>query len=389
MSNVSKNRHEKYHLFSLLFLVLSCNPKQSASVGGHRPPSPPVADDTITFTPPKNIILMIGDGMGITQITAGMYLNGNKLNLEEFKYIGLHKSYSADNLVTDSAAGATAFACGKKTYNGGIGVDKKGKPMPTILEEAEQNGLSTGLVVTSSITHATPASFYAHQKSREMVEEIAGDLLKTDVDFFVGGGKKDFDRRKDGQNLIELLTQKGYVISSFLDKDFKDLKSIDQTKNFGYFSADGEPLPFSQGRDYLVPACRSAVDYLSKQKDKGFFLMIEGSQIDWGGHSNNSKYITSEMIDFDNAIGAVLDFAKRDGQTLIIVTADHETGGYAINPTSTMDTIVAAFTTKDHTAVLIPVFAWGPGEELFGGMYENASIYDKMRRALGFGKKLP
>ena len=117
--------------------------------------------------------------------------------------------------------------------------------------------------------------------------------------------------------------------------------------------------------------------------------MVEGSQIDWGGHANDSKYITSEMIEFDNAIGAVLDFAKRDGQTLVIVTADHETGGYAINPTSTMDNIVAAFTTDKHTAALIPVFAWGPGEELFGGIYENTSIYDKMRQAFGFGKKLP
>lgn len=331
---------------------------------------------------------MIGDGMGITQITAGMYLNGNKLNLEQFKYIGLHKSYSSDDLVTDSAAGATAFACGKKTYNGAIGVDKKGNPAQTILEEAEKEGLATGLVVTSSITHATPGSFYAHVKSREMMEAIAADLMKVDVDFFVGGGKKYFDRRADEQNLIEQLTQRGYDISTFVDKDFKDIIVIDSIKNFGYFSADAEPLPISQGRDYLVPASRSAVDFLAKQPEKGFFLMIEGSQIDWGGHANDSKYITSEMIDFDNAIGAVLDFAKKDGETLVIVTADHETGGYAINPTSTMDTIVAAFTTKNHTAALIPVFAWGPGEELFSGIYENTSIYDKMRRAFGFKKKL-
>ncbi|MBI1226301.1 MAG: alkaline phosphatase [Bacteroidetes bacterium] len=332
---------------------------------------------------------MIGDGMGITQITAGMYLNGNKLNLEQFEYIGLHKSYSASNLVTDSGAAATAFACGKKTYNGAIGVDRKGRALTNIFEEAKQNGLSIGFVVTSSVTHATPASFYAHQKSREMLEDIALDLSNAGVDYFVGGGKKYFDHREDQQNLLELLTQKGYFVSSYLDKDFKTLSNIELGKKFGYFTADAEPLPFSQGRDYLVPASRSAVDYLSEQQDKGFFLMIEGSQIDWGGHANDSKYITSEMIEFDNAIGAVLDFAKQDGQTLVIVTADHETGGYAINPTSTMDTIVAAFTTKDHTASLIPVFAWGPGEELFAGVYENTAIYDKMRRALGFEKKLP
>lgn len=375
----------KIIIFSLLLLVFSCNPK-SAGVGGSREEGSS-AEDSIHFTPPKNIILMIGDGMGITQLTAGMYLNGNKLNLEEFKYIGLQKSYSSNNLVTDSGASATALACGKKTYNGAIGVDKKGKPSQSILEEASQNGLSTGLVVTSSITHATPACFYAHQKKREMVEEIAADLVKAaDLDFFVGGGKKYFDQRKDQQNLVEQLKKNGFAISTFADNDFKKIAAIDIGKKFGYFSEDGEPLPFSQGRDYLVPASRSALEYLSKRDGKGFFLVVEGSQIDWGGAANDSKYITSEMIDFDNAIGAVLDFAKKDGQTLVIVTADHETGGYAINPTSSMDTIVAAFTTKYPTALLLPVFAWGPGEELFGGVYENTAIYDKMRRAFGFGK---
>ncbi len=378
---------KKTVFLALFVLTLSCHPKQGVTVIEENDDVSIVADDTIRFTPPKNIILMIGDGMGITQITAGMYINGNKLNLEQFKYIGLHKSYSSDDLVTDSAAGATAFSIGQKTYNGAIGVDKKGRPTQTILEEAELNGLATGLVATSSITHATPGSFYAHQKDREMMEEIAADLLKVDVDFFVGGGKKHFDRRKDEQNLVEKLSQKGYAISTFLDKDFREITDVDPSKNFGYFSADGEPLPFSQGRDYLVPASRAAVDYLSKQQEKGFFLMVEGSQIDWGGHANDSKYIISEMIEFDQAIGEVLEFAKRDGETLIIVTADHETGGYAINPTSTRDSIVAAFTTTKHTAALIPVFAWGPGEELFSGIYENTSIYDKMRRAFGFKKK--
>jgi len=375
---------KKTTLFLLLLLVLSCHPKQTASVGEH-PQDEAGAKEAIKFTPPKNIVLMIGDGMGITQITAGMYLNGNQLNLEQFKYIGLHKSYSSDNQVTDSAAGATAFSIGQKTYNGAIGVDKKGRPVHTILEEAENGGWASGLVVTSSITHATPASFFAHQKKREMTEEIATDLLNVDIDFFVGGGKKNFDRRKDGQNLIEALRQKGYAISTFLDQDFKDV-IIDPTKKFGYFAADEEPLSNAQGRDYLVAACRSAMEFLSKKSDKGFFLMIESAQIEWGGYANDSKYVTSEMIEFDQAIGAVLDFAKLDGETLIIVTADHETGGYAINATSTMDTIVEAFTTDKHTASLIPVFAWGPGEELFGGIYQNTSIYDKMRMALGLNK---
>ncbi|HFA47491.1 MAG TPA: alkaline phosphatase [Bacteroidetes bacterium] len=330
---------------------------------------------------------MVGDGMGLTEITAGMYINGNKLNLEEFKCIGLHKSYSSDNLVTDSAAGATAFACGKKSYNGAISVNDEGKPMPTIMEEAKEQGMSTGIVVTCSIVHATPACFYAHQKSRAYKEQIAADLLEQDVDFFVGGGKKYFARRDaDERNLIDELKRKGYVISDFFEKDFNDV-SINFKRKFGYFTANEEPIPASQGRDYFVQACKTATEYLSAHDsaDKGFFLMIEGSQIDWGGHANNSDYIISEMIEFDEAIGKVMDFAKKDGETLVIVTADHETGGYAINPGSKMDSIIPAFTTPKHTATLIPVFAWGPGAELFRGIYENTAIYHKMKKALGLG----
>ena len=324
---------------------------------------------------------MIGDGMGLTQITAGMYINGNKLNLEAFKCIGLHKPYASDDLITDSAASATAFASGVKTNNGVVGMDAEGNPVPTIMEEVEELGMATGLVVTSSIVHATPACFYAHETLRSYKEQIAEDLLDLDVDFFVGGGKKYFDRRTDERDLVKELKEKGYYVTDFFRKDFEDV-SISPKKKFGYFTADDEPIPFMQGRDYFVKACKSATNYLSKQGEKGFFLMCEGSQIDWGGHANNSDYIVTEMIEFDRAIGEVLEFAAKDGETLIIVTADHETGGYAINPGSKMDSIVPAFTTDKHTAALVPVFAWGPGAELFRGIYDNTAIYHKMKKAL-------
>lgn len=337
-------------------------------------------------TQPKNIILMIGDGMGLTQITAGMYSNNNFLYLEKFPSIGLHKSYSSDNLVTDSAAGATAFACGKKTYNGAIAVDPDTSALKTILEEAEDRGLATGLVATCSITHATPASFIAHAPQRKQYEKIATFFLETEVDYFVGGGKKFFDRREtDDRNLYAELENKGYEISDYFKSDFEKV-AIDSKKNFGYFTADEEPLPKAQGRDYLVPAVKEAMKFLDKhdEANKGFFLMIEGAQIDWGGHANNSEYIISEMLEFNEAIGKVLEFAEKDGETLVIVTADHETGGYAINPGSSQDTIRAGFTSDYHTAVMIPVFAYGPGAEIFRGIYENTAIYHKMKAAFGF-----
>lgn len=334
---------------------------------------------------PLNVILMIGDGMGLTQITAGLYRNGNKLNLERFPVVGLHKSYSSSDLVTDSAAGATAFSCGVKTYNGAIGVDKDAAPVPTILEEAEGKGLATGMVATSAITHATPASFIAHVRSRDQYEDIAADFMKTEIDLFIGGGRQYFERRKsDDRNLWQELEAKNYLVSALAKEDL-DKVVLDFSKNFAFFTAEGEPVPASAGRDYLPLASRLASVFLNQRsKGKGFFLMIEGSQIDWGGHANDSKYIIDEMIDFDKAIGAVLDFAAEDGNTLVIVTADHEAGGYAIMLGSSMDSIVPGFTTNGHTGTMIPVFAYGPGSELFGGMYENTAIYRKMRAALNF-----
>jgi alkaline phosphatase len=289
--------------------------------------------------------------------------------------------------VTDSAAAATSFATGKKTYNGAIGVDPDSAILYTILEEAEDKGLATGMVTTSTIVHATPASFIAHETQRSYYEAIAADFMAVDIDLFIGGGKKYFDRREDDRNLIAELKQKGYAVSSYFDTDLDEL-SIDYSKNMAYFTADSDPLTVEQGRSYLKSASMLACDFLSKKsKDDGFFLMIEGAQIDWGGHANNSEYIINEMIDFDNTIGAVLDFAQADGNTLVIITADHETGGYAINLGSTQDTIFGAFTSDYHTATLIPVFAYGPGAALFRGIYENTAIYDKMRQAYGFGKE--
>ena len=331
---------------------------------------------------PKNIILLIGDGMGVTQISAGMYMNGNKLNLEKFPVIGLHKAYSGSHLITDSAAGATAFSCGVKTYNGAIGVDMDSMPVKTILEIAEEKGMATGMVSTSTIVHATPASFIAHQKGREMYEAIAADFMNTEIDFFVGGGKKYFDRRStDDRDLYKELQDKDYVVSDYFQHDL--IKSeLSWKKNFAYFTADNDPLPVSQGRDYLYAASKMAMAFLSKRSSEGFFLMIEGSQIDWGGHANDSDYIVSEMLDFNRTIGAVLDFASKNRETLVIVTADHETGGYSILKESRMDSLATAFTTDYHTADLIPVFAFGPGANAFGGIYENTAIFKKMLKAM-------
>ena len=321
---------------------------------------------------PKNIIFMIGDGMGLTQITAGMIANNNHLNLEEFKHIGLIKTASTSGLITDSAAGATAFSIGKKTYNGAIGVDADTTSVETILEIAGNGNYATGIIATSSITHATPASFYAHQPSRSMDEAIAMDMLSAPVDFFIGGGKDFFYKREDNLNLLDSLSQRGFRIYNEVDSIAAPYEN-----KIAAFIADKQPESFLSGRKDILPrATNKALAYLSGKGN--FFLQIEGSQIDWAGHGNDSEGIIAEMIDFDQAIGDVLEFAKNDGNTLVVITADHETGGYAILGGDEEGNIEGAFSTDYHTGTMIPVFAYGPGAENFMGIYENTAIFDKL-----------
>ncbi|TLX70659.1 alkaline phosphatase [Labilibacter sediminis] len=330
---------------------------------------------------PKNVILLIGDGMGVSQVFAGITANKGQLNLLNFKNIGFSKTQSANNYVTDSAAGGTALSSGVKTKNGAIGVDPEGNPVETILEIAEKNDKVTGLVSTSAITHATPASFIAHQLKRKMYEEIAADFLKTDIDVFIGGGKDFFDARKDKRDLTKELEDKGYQMYYDID----DAANVTSGK-LGVLTAAAHNPDFSERGELLVKSTEKAIQILSNS-DKGFFLMVEGSQIDWGGHQNNTSYVTGEMLDFDKTIGEVLEFAVKDKETLVIVTADHETGGMALLK-SDMDKgfVKAAYATGGHTGVMVPVFAIGPGAEEFTGIYENTEVFEKMLKAFGFEK---
>lgn len=331
--------------------------------------------------PAKNIILLIGDGMGTSQVYAGMTANGGTLNLERFPIAGFSKTYSTE-YVTDSGAGGTALATGHKTKNGSIAVDPQGQPVKTILEWAEENGKATGMATTCAMTHATPASFIAHQAKRSDYELIAADFLKTDIDVFIGGGHDHFGKRKDGIDLIGQLRKKGYRIAQTID-EIKEIKS-GPVAGLLY---PVHPPKWSEGRgDLLTESVIEAIRLLSADSD-GFFLMVEGSQIDWAGHDNNAQQIAEEMIDFDRAVGAALDFAEKDGQTLVIVTADHETGGLSLlDGNFETGELKGSFSTGDHSGVMVPVFSYGPQAVIFGGIQENTDIFEKMMQAFGFKK---
>lgn len=331
---------------------------------------------------PVNVILLVGDGMGLSQVSYALMMANERMAFERFKTLGLSKTSSADHKITDSAAGATAFSCGTKTYNGAIGVDVNKMPMSTILEMAEAKGFATGMVATCAITHATPASFIAHQPSREMYEEIAADFLKTDIDLFIGGGYDNFAKRKDSVNLISQLMKKNYKVI----QSEQELYMYTGDQKLAALIAPKHMSKMQEGRgNYLANATQLAINRLAKNKT-GFFLMVEGSQIDWGGHANDAEYIRQEVMDFDKAIAKALDFAEKDGNTLVIVTADHETGGFALSGNEddkSQNVIEPKFITKNHTGTMVPVYAFGPGSEKLGGIYENTWIYMVMKQTLG------
>ena len=330
----------------------------------------------------KNIILMIGDGMGTSQIYAGLIANKGELYIEQLPFSGFVKTHASDQFITDSAAGATAMATGQKTNAGTIGLNAFNQPIPNILEMAEKKGLSTGLVATSTITHATPAAFIAHSFSRHYYEQIASFFLETDIEVFIGGGRMNFTERLDRMDLTVNLKEKNYTLIDTLS----NLEEAQGDKIAGLIYHE-DPPGIMQGRgEMLGIATNKALEILSRNDD-GFFLMVEGSQIDWGNHQNNILYQTEEMLDFDRVIGSVLEFAAQDGETLVIITSDHETGGLAIADGIINKGIVYGdYTTSGHTAVMVPVFAYGPSAELFGGIMDNTDIFFKMLEAYDWEK---
>ncbi|WP_335965808.1 alkaline phosphatase [Galbibacter sp. PAP.153] len=314
---------------------------------------------------PQNIILMIGDGNGLAQISAAMIANRGELTLTGIKDVGLAKTASFDNLITDSAAGATAMATGTKTNNRAIGVDPAGKALDNLVTMANQQGFNTAIVSTDAIYGATPASFYAHRAERDNTDGIVEDLVHSKLDFFMAGGKNE-------ENTI--------------GKQFKTV-TIDSFTDFNQpiavYLGDEKAPSMINGRENALPnSVHKALEVLGS-KEEPFFLMVEGAQIDNGGHSNNIQGIIKEMLDFDRAIAQALRFADTHKNTLVVITADHETSGLGIvGGDIESGTVQADFLTVDHTGIMVPVFAYGPQAENFKGVFENTSIFKKIWKAI-------
>lgn len=292
----------------------------------------------------KNVIYMIPDGFSSNYAANyRVYKGENAVWDDHLK--GMFTTKSANSDITDSAAAGTAMATGVKTNNGVVGLDAEGNKLETILDAAEEDGKSSGLVATSTITHATPASFVAKVESRNNETEIARQYLESEVDVFLGGGKNNFLPEKEGgnqedPNLIEQAEENGFEIIETQDEMNNVDVDVDNGEGLlGLFAADAMAPELHRGETEepsLAEMTETAIDVLKEDKD-GFFLMVEGSQIDWAGHANDAGYAMSEVEAFELAVEAAKDFAKEDGKTLVLVAGDHETGGMTTGSKGSMD----------------------------------------------------
>ncbi len=317
---------------------------------------------------PKNIVYLIGDGMGFGQISTLIMehaVNGETCTssqVERIQHMGMATTYSANSKVTDSAAGGTALATGEKTNNGTVGLNPSGDTLTSVLADAREMGKSTGIVVNTSILDATPAAFYAHVPQRSQWEDIAVQLTQCNYDLLIGDGLKYFNQRTDSLDLTEVFTEKGYAFF-----DSPDALSITQPEE--------KLLALANFKEVLPGTVDNALTWLGqKENPEGFFLMIEEARIDGHGHNNDVQGLIDEMEIMDKVMKVVLDYADAHPETLVIITADHETGGVNMGYDGR-----PFFSTKGHSGTVVPVFAYGPGAENFTGLMDNTGIPERLR----------
>ncbi len=353
---------------------------------------------------PKNIILLISDGMSLTQVSTYRLLKGGpneRIAVDKFPVSGIVLTHSENAIVTDSASSATAFSTGRKTNNGALGLDEDNKILENFTEIIDRYGYVSSLISTSEITHATPAAYASHVDLRWKTDEISLQMMESNVMTILGGGRHFFlpedlgGKRSDGLNLLEkmessrmVMTEKkeldsfdhsdlGKVVGLFADEALRDKE---KPENHVFEPSSSEMLNFAINRS----------EKFNENGCKGFFIMLEGSQVDWAGHANDLNYLKREMQDFDEAVELALDYATQNQDTLVIATADHETGGLLIESSSPTDytapEVKFSFNTGigygSHTGVPVPVYAYGPGSENFTGTLDNTDIFYAMLEAV-------
>lgn len=358
----------------------------------------------------KNVIYLIGDGMGFGAVTSLLLSEDEATGFEEAHVIGLSETCSANNYVTDSAAGGTALATGTRTNNGYVGADPDGNQLTSVLRKAQTLGKKTAIVVNTTLTEATPGAFYGGVTSRKMVYDIAKQFTESGVDLAIGGGLDHFIGRPDSVDLTATLIEKGYdvylnwetVLKTDSDKFVGILPLYDlhrREENNGTASAaegqevclaaqlaamneDANATHLSEPTVYLEKATAKALDVLSRNNKDGFFLMIESAIIDGYGHNNDSDGMIVEMKEFNCTLRQMIAYVNEHPETLLVVTADHETGGTGVyyngHTPGNEGPIKLNFSTSGHTGTVVPIFAYGAGAENFAGIMKNTDIPKKI-----------
>ena len=359
---------------------------------------------------PKNVIYLIGDGMGFGAVTSLLLSEDEPTGFEMAPVIGLSETCSANNYVTDSAAGGTALATGTRTNTGYVGADPNGEQLTSVLRKAQTYGKKTGIVVNTTLTEATPGAFYAGVTSRYKVFDIAKQFTESEVDVAIGGGLDHFINRPDSLDLTATLIEKGYdvylnwetVLKTDSDKFVGILPLYDlhrREENNGTASAaegqevclaaqlaamneDVNTTHLSEPTVYLEKATSKALDVLSRNNKDGFFLMIESAIIDGYGHNNDSDGMIVEMKEFAGTLNKMIEYVNQHPETLLIVTADHETGGTGVyyngHTPGNEGPVKLNFSTKGHTGTVVPIFAYGAGAKNFAGVMKNIDIPKKI-----------
>ncbi len=356
---------------------------------------------------PKNVIYLIGDGMGFGSVSTLLLSEEAQTGFEMAPVIGLNETQSANNYVTDSPAGGTALATGTRTCNGFLGVDPDTVQLTSVLKKAQAMGKKTGIVVNTTLTEATPGAFYAGVPSRSMSYKIAEQFCNSNVDIAVGAGLSAFINRPDSVDMTAVLIEKGYdvyldwksVLGTNSEKfvgilEMSDVHRRNKSSNTTAKAAEGDQVclaaklaadagnldttRFSEPTVYLEKASVKAIEQLSKNAPEGFFLMIESAIIDGYGHNNDSDGMIEEMKEFNGLLKALVAYVNANPETLLVVTADHETGGtgvtYKSHAVNQPEGLQLSFSTKGHTGTVVPIFAYGAGAEKFAGVFKNYEI---------------
>ena len=362
---------------------------------------------TSTCDKPTNVIYLIGDGMGFGAVSSLLLTSDEQTGFEMAPVIGLSETCSANNYVTDSPAGGTALATGTRTCNGFLGVGPDSLQLTSILKKAQQMGKKTGIVVNTTLTEATPGAFYAGVTSRKDSYTIAKQFTESGVDIAIGAGLTAFINRPDSIDLTAVLIDKGYdvylnwkqVLNTQSEKfvgilQMSDVHRRNKPSTKTASAADGaevclaaqlaatddtnDSIRFAEPDRYLEKACIKTLEQLEKNAPKGFFLMVESAIIDGYGHNNDAEGMVEEMQEFDRTLKALIAYVNKHPNTLLVVTADHETGGtcvsYKSHPVNQPEGMQLSFNTKGHSGTVVPIFAYGAGAENFAGIFQNKEI---------------